>query len=45
MPSVDQIVDIFTKVISSSKFPALRHKVKVENLFTLSLKGAIKASS
>ena len=40
--SIDQITKIFTKSISSSRFPFLRHKLKVEDLSILSLRGVIK---
>ena len=42
-PSYHQIVDCFTKAISSSRFPILRAKLKVEALSTLSLSGAVRS--
>ena len=42
MLSIDQITKIFTKSISSSRFPFLRHKLKVEDLSILSLRRVIK---
>ena len=39
VPSIDQTEDVLTKPISSSKFPLLRNKLKVEDLATLSLRG------
>ncbi|XP_024020247.1 uncharacterized protein LOC112091288 [Morus notabilis] len=44
VPAIDQAADVLTKPISSSKFPALRHKLKVESLSTLSLRGAVRDS-
>ena len=43
VPSIDQTIDVLTKPISSSKFPLLRNKLKVEDLATLSLREAVKA--
>ena len=43
VPSIDQTTDVLTKPISSSKFPLLRNKLKVEDLATLSLREAVKA--
>ena len=40
--SIDQVVDVLMKVISSTQFVNLRNKLKVENLSTLSLKENIK---
>ena len=34
VPSIDQTADVLTKLISSSKFPLLRNKLKVEDLAT-----------
>ena len=42
VPSCDQVADVLTKAISSSKFPVLRSNLKVESLSNLSLRGAIK---
>lgn len=39
--AVDQLADIFTKAISSSSFSAFRDKLKVTNVDTLSLRGAV----
>ena len=43
-PSIDQTADVLTKPISSFKFPLLSNKLKVEDLATLSLRGAVKAN-
>ncbi|KAL6341973.1 hypothetical protein AAG906_038219 [Vitis piasezkii] len=43
VPFIDQTIDVLTKPISSSKFPLLRNKLKVEDLATLSLREAVKA--
>lgn len=40
--SIDQIADILTKSISSSKFYTLRRKLKVDLIPTLSLRGTVK---
>ena len=42
---MDQIFDILTKTISSSKFPTLRYKLRVDNLTTLSLSRPVNTSS
>ena len=44
VPLIDQTTDVLTKPISNSKFPLLRNKLKVEDLATLSLRGAVKAN-
>lgn len=41
VPSVEQKADVLTKPISSYKFPLPRNKLRVEDLSTLSLRGAI----
>ena len=42
VPSIDQVADVLTKVVSSTQFVNLRNKLKVENLSTLSLKENVK---
>lgn len=42
--SVDQIADILTKAISSSRFYTLRSKLRVNSLPVLSLRGTVKES-
>ena len=42
VPSIDQVADVLTKVVSSIQFVNLRNKLKVENLSTLSLKENVK---
>ena len=42
VPSSDQIVDIFTKAIHSSRFPLLKSKLRVLDLSTLSLRRDVR---
>lgn len=42
VPSVDQVADVLTKAISSSKFKTLRDKLRVRSLPTLSLRGDVR---
>ena len=42
VPSSDQTVDIFTKVIPSYRFPLLRSKLRVLDLSTLSLRRNVR---
>ena len=44
VPSIDQVADVLTKVVSSTQFVNLRNKLKVENLSTLSLKTMLRNS-
>ena len=41
VPALDQAADVLTKAISSLRFPDLRSKLRVEELSTLRLRGAI----
>ena len=42
VPSVDQLADVFKKTISSTQFIEFRHKLRIENLSTLSLRGDVR---
>ena len=39
VPSADQLADVFTKTVFSTQFIEFRHKLRIENLSTLSLRG------
>ena len=40
--SLDRVVDVLTKALSSSRFLLLRNKLRVEQMSTLSLRGEVK---
>ena len=42
VPSIDQLVYVFTKMVSSTQFIEFRHKLRIENLSTLSLRGDVR---
>ena len=42
VPSSDQITNVFTKVVPSSRFPLLRSTLKVIDLSTLSLREGVR---
>ena len=42
VPSADQLADVFTKTISSTQFIEFRHKLRIKNLSTLSLRGDVR---
>lgn len=42
LPSIDQTTDVFTKAITSSRFPLIRDKLRVVNSDTLSLRGYVR---
>ena len=42
VPSIDQFADVFTKTVFSTQFIEFRHKLRIENLSTLSLRGDVR---
>eukprot|EP00261_Vitis_vinifera_P039164 XP_019080407.1 PREDICTED: uncharacterized protein LOC109123862 [Vitis vinifera] len=42
VPSADQLADVLTKTVSSTQFIEFRHKLRIENLSTLSLRGDVR---
>ncbi|RVW55595.1 Retrovirus-related Pol polyprotein from transposon RE2 [Vitis vinifera] len=42
VPSADQLADVFTKTVFSTQFIEFRHKLRIENLSTLSLRGDVR---
>ena len=42
VPSADQLADVFTNIVFSTQFIEFRHKLRIENLSTLSLRGDVR---